>query len=1069
MLARVRNRRGVVAAVEPFDGRDERLHLVTVEYTDADGVAEDTLLWEREHNASLVPPAALPRVEDEPAMPSADFDALVRATRWGAMRPYLDPDGAGPLAALPVAAPFHGAVQVEDFQLVPLLQALRMPRVSLLLADDVGLGKTVEAGLILSELLLRRRIRRVLVLCPSSLRQQWQQEMDEKFSLSFDAVDRAETYALQKRIGLDANPWRTYPRIVASYHYLRQDDVLEQFRSACRQPEGAATLPWDLLIVDEAHNLMPASFGKDSALAEMLRQISPYFEHKLFLTATPHNGHTRSFSGLLQQLDPVRFTQTSELTATDRERVEQIVIRRLKSEINELDAGLGRPRRFAERHVAPQPLYFARTEAALSAAVEAFRVRVRSEVATRKADLAAGSFAVEVLNKRLLSCPATFAESWHRLRQGLDEAGEADAVEVAAARRGVDEEVEDDREREGRERHAARTVGSWLKPVAGRLAAEIASVDDALARLELAPPLDDAYVPSDDARFDRLVDLIRHRLRSSDDWLADERLVVFTEYKTTLDYVERRLRDEFGDDGTRVRVLFGGLDARDREEIKRAFNDPADPVRVLVATDAASEGLNLQETARLLLHYDVPWNPSRLEQRNGRLDRHGQARDVTVYHFTSEDEADLNFLGYVVGKVDHIRDDLGSVGEVFDAAFQRRFVDLEDAASVARSLDEAVEQRRRRAEVPRLEAPAEGAEELARLAALCQAVDLSPETLRATLEVALGLGVGLPRLEGPDGRGRFRVSSPIPPAWVDAVDETLRLRSRTGERGPLRSVVFDPSLFVRTETGRPVFRPEKDTVLLHLGHPLFKQALATFARTRFTGGAGPLAPSRWTARPGAVPAGADALVLLTVEELAVNDLREPFHHWVRTIRIPVEGGRLGEPLPWIPAAEDTCAGRPDDALVDRARAIWDDVAGEVPALLDRVSAALTDEIRETLEVEGQAAVTTERERFRSRVGEVREAIKRTTIKRIERERDRLVEDMRTMYLFADLARSKQQELEDLDAELRRRQAHYAELIVQLEAEQQRVLDRVLPRRYALRGAAQVFPVAVELRLPEGPR
>src|SRR5207253_4888326 len=118
----------------------------------------------------------------------------------------------------------------------------------------------------------------------------------------------------------------------------------------------------------------------------------------------------------------------------------------------------------------------------------------------------------------------------------------------------------------------------------------------------------------------------------------------------------------YGKDGA-IRVLYGGMQEAGREEIKDAFNDPDDLVRVLVATDAASEGLNLQETARYLLHFDVPWNPSRLEQRNGRLDRHGQARDVTVYHFVSDDDADMKFLAHVVAKVDAIREDLGVMGE----------------------------------------------------------------------------------------------------------------------------------------------------------------------------------------------------------------------------------------------------------------------------------------------------------------------------------------------------------------------------------------------------------------------
>lgn len=314
MLATVRNRRGIVSAVEPFDGPEGRVHLVTLEYTDGDGVREDRLIWEREPKPGLVSSGTLPRVTDLPPMPHGDFDALVRATRWSALTPFLAPEDSRRAVEEPATtSPFHGAVEVDDFQLVPVLKALRMPRISLLLADDVGLGKTIEAGLILTELLLRRRIRRVLILCPASLRTQWQEEMKQKFSIDFDPVDREETHRLRRSMGMDANPWRTYSRIVASYYYLRQPDVLEDFLAFCRNSGNQAQLPWDLLIVDEAHNLSPAPFGEDSDLSKMLERIAPYFEHKIFLTATPHNGHTRSFTGLLERLDPMRFTQSSEL------------------------------------------------------------------------------------------------------------------------------------------------------------------------------------------------------------------------------------------------------------------------------------------------------------------------------------------------------------------------------------------------------------------------------------------------------------------------------------------------------------------------------------------------------------------------------------------------------------------------------------------------------------------------------------------------------------------------------------------------------------------------------------
>jgi superfamily II DNA or RNA helicase len=1076
MLATVRNRRATVTAVDPYDGGvDGRIHMVNVEYIDADGGPDDYLVWEREVRASVLEPSALPDVPGHVAMPAEDFHALVRASRWGAVTPFVDPDGSeGPLTRLPLVAPFHGAIQVEDFQLVPLLKALRMLRVSLLLADDVGLGKTIEAGLILSELMLRRRVRRALVICPASLRTQWKQEMRDKFSITFDEVDRASTEALRRQLGLDANPWRTHQRIVTSYDYLKQPDVLEQFRSASVAGHDSPHLPWDLLIVDEAHNLAPAPYGAESDVAHLLGQLAPLFEHKLFLTATPHNGHTRSFSGLLERLDPVRFSRKSDrLTAAEKARVEEVVIRRLKREINERT----KPNtRFSERRLRAQPLYLHKEELALSTAFETFRARVRSLVAQRKrGEQLAGAFAVEVLGKRLLSCPATFADSWCRYRDGMKEEA-ASADEVQAAEASIRQDLDDDREIESRTALAAHTVGAWLRPMAADLADEMRSVDQALENLGLkaAGTLAD---PRADARFEALVRLIDDHLREDGRWKVDERLVVFTEYKTTLDYLQRRLAAKYPDPEA-IQILFGNMDPPSRrDDIKAAFNDPNSGVRVLVATDAASEGLNLQETARHLLHYDVPWNPSRLEQRNGRLDRHGQARDVFVFHFASDDTTDLRFLSHVVSKVDAIRDDLGSVGEVFDAAFQRRFIQAEDEEAVRATLDRAIEDAKGRADVPRdaktgIQTDTDtGENEFARLQALGEELDLSPDTLRTTLDVALRMRSALPRaLEGPEADGRYRLRPQLSDDWQAVVDETLRLVERSGRRGALPSLVFDPAFYLDVRNGRPVFRPRRDTALLHLGHPLFQRALASFARARFAGaGSG---ASRWTATLGPVPADCEALVVLTVEELAVNELRETFHHWVRTIRFPVRNGELGAPLPHVAAKALNEATRQCRALdVKKARETWDEVAHDVREALKSIAADLQKRLNQTLAEELETAKTREAERFQSRQGELSSLIEASTLARLEREIQELENERRQGRLFEqheileDLLASQRQKEE----EVKRRREHYGALREQLGHERKRVLERLLPLRFSMRGQVQVFPVAVEVRLPEGGR
>ena len=810
MLATVRNRRGVVAAVEPFEGQTGTIHLVHIEYKDAQSPPDERLLWELEPQRDLLEPKALPRPDGDPMSP-ADFDALLRAARWTALSPYLDPDGEGPLRREPIASPFHGSVRVEDYQLVPLLKALRMPRVSLLIADDVGLGKTVEAGLILTELLLRRRIQRILVLTPASLRQQWREELWDKFSLRFEVVDRQGTDRLRRRLGMDANPWRSFSRIVASYHYLRQPDVREQFLAACRTPHGSPQLPWDLLIVDECHNLMPSPFGEDSELCKTLRLVAPQFEHRLFLSATPHNGHTRSFTGLLEMLDPVRFTRSSEMSTAMRSRIEDVVVRRLKRDINTPNA----PRFCTRKPPCALTLPPDRRETDLAEAFEAFRAAIRDLVAAgTKGRRRAGTFAVEVLGKRLLSCPAAFAESWRRARSGFADQP-ATERELTAAERALKAATGDDRETQQREATAATVVGAWLKNYADDVADEIERIERALGELGFDLDADSASVadqtPVTDTRFDALLDLIDELLLDDGHFRTDERLIVFTEYKATLDYLANRLRERFPEN--RVLTLFGaggadGMNDLDRENVKAEFNDPAADVRVLVATDAASEGLNLHRTARYLLHYDCPWNPSRLEQRNGRLDRYGQGRDVTVHHFVSEAVADLAFLDHVIRKADEIREDLGSLNEIFDRATHRRLIRGEDAATVQAELDASIQRARGTATIDADSAvapPDQGTREAARLDAMADEIDLDPDALFETLDTALSIGQQRPQIEATDETGLYRVRSPDMPGWRDVIDETVRISGTQGRDGRDAEVGIQH---------RPVHREPRPTVRL---------------------------------------------------------------------------------------------------------------------------------------------------------------------------------------------------------------------------------------------------------------
>jgi hypothetical protein len=1068
MFAIVRNRRGIISEVAPMDGPTGRLHLIHIEYKDDQQPTGEHLLWELEPYKSLLEPNALPLFSSDP-MPPEDFDALLRATRWTASMPFLDPDGEGPLDRLPISSPFHGAIQIEDYQLVPLLKALRMPRVNLLIADDVGLGKTIEAGLILNELLLRRRIQRVLILTPASLRLQWRDEMRERFSLHFDLVDREETNTLRRRLGLDANPWRSFSRIITSYHYLRQDDVLEQFRAASRSPDGSPHFPWDLLILDECHNLMPSPFGDDSDLCRMLRQIAPQFEHRLFLSATPHNGHTRCFSGLLEILDPVRFSRTDELKPAERERVQQVVIRRLKREIN----ARTNPPIFCTR-LSPQSLILnlSSKEISLNEAFDAFRSAIKRLIGSGgQRRRRAGSFAVEILGKRLLSCPIAFAESWRRCREGLAEERAATENEVEAARRAVDRDTGDDREAQSREATAANVVGSWLKSAQSALGDEIAAIDKSLSDLSFDLSRDDIIeqTPAADARFDALIALIERLLRQNGQWRDDERLVVFTEYKTSLDYLVRRLRERF--EPERILMLFGGMDDADREDIKLKFNDPANPVRLLLATDAASEGINLQHTARYLLHFDCPWNPSKLEQRNGRLDRHGQARDVVIHHFVSDNDHDLRFLAHIISKANEIREDLGSANELFDEAVHRRLVQGESVINVQADLDKRVSAARGRAAFTAdatIETKAEGQAAGEQLRALASELDLAPNSMKDMLETAMAIRHGRPQLAAAPADGTWKVIKPDLPSWCEVIDESLRLNQGSGKRGAVQRLAFDPRPFLENIGGRAVFRPRKDVSLMHLSHPMIQRALGSLTRRRFPGG--PDEVSRWTVRLDEIPPGFDALILLSLEELAVNDLHESYHHWVKTVVFPFKSGMLGEPLAHKPAQNlNHSLLTHDPRHIAVARTVFDEAEPALKDFISRHTENLTNILHQNLISAGQIARRDEEERYRSRQGEISSLIVENTLAKLEREIDRLKDERRQGLLFdaAEGLDAIDRSIEEKEAELDRRRKHYEEIRIQLDIERNRILNDLLPRRYSMIGPAQVFPVCVEVRLPGG--
>jgi len=316
-FVRVRTRRWLV---EDDRSAGENLTALRLACVDDDAQGETVqVLWDAELDGATLHDEGWETVAklgtDDPKV----FSAYLRTLRWNTAT-AADRDL--------FQAPFRAGIHQDAYQLLPLRKALRLPRVNLLIADDVGAGKTVEAGLVVRELLLRRRIDLVLVAAPAGMVRQWQDELEAKFGLSFTLVDREHLATLRRERGYGANPWRSGSRFIISHSLMADEtyvaglrDLLGNFR------------PRSLLILDEAHHAAPASgsrYAVDSQFTRAVRGLAERFEHRLFLSATPHNGHSNSFSALLEILDPQRFTRGVPVRPRD---LDPVMIRRLKSDL----------------------------------------------------------------------------------------------------------------------------------------------------------------------------------------------------------------------------------------------------------------------------------------------------------------------------------------------------------------------------------------------------------------------------------------------------------------------------------------------------------------------------------------------------------------------------------------------------------------------------------------------------------------------------------------------------------------------------------------------------------------
>jgi hypothetical protein len=712
-------------------------------------------------------------------------------------------------------------------------------------------------------------------------------------------------------------------------------------------------------------------------------------------------------------------------------------------------------------------------ETALYAALREYRKRGHAALGQASAaERWLGQFIYSLLTKRLLSCPFAFARTWWRHLEDEPAADQDDLFSMArlTAER-AEEQARSDDERAVLEEDAARYSGAWFRSQ-GRTVDDLQRrVNQALEKLGYdRRTIEDpgklaALAKKSDSKTEALIGWIKKNLFAGNKLRDDERLIVFTEYKETLFYLEQRLLQE-GFDKNTLRLLYGGMSLDEFEAVKGEFEDKDAPVRLLLATDAASEGINLQDQCRWIIHYDIPWSPSKLQQRNGRVSRHGQVRDVYVHYFRCDEEEDMDFLFKVAEKVEQVRQDLGSVERIFDAAIQRHFQGKKTSVEeVGLFVQQEIARSPEKVELGHTAAK-DIADLTKRARELLESTDtrlgISPQALVEILQAAIAVE-GQGALEEIAGRpGIYRLKPP--PRWEGLARQTLTVGSRTDRM----ELVFDSSLIEEEVSGRRVMRLKKHQVLLRLGHPVMRQAMATLCRQLHD----PTAHDpifRWSIA-ALHKTGFEALLAFHYTVTAINELREPLHDEVLTKVFRIEGDRL---TPVEDAFAQTVlrseflpikSSKRQEEWVRTLRGKWFRHRGDLEAFLQgeekSLLSLLQDRADATLKRESAAA----KESYRYRLRELQDRSRDQEISRLARE---LVEQQaETMQpsLFEDItqaARGRAEELEEQIAILKQDVTRTHELLTR---ERDHRLKVILPKRFQLR-EVRVLPLALVYLIP----
>ncbi len=843
-VVRIRMRIHLVEQVERDDGHGT---LVSLACLDDDAQGQQTqVIWELELDRQILDKEAWQSIGNKGFDAPRYFSAYIHSLRWNCVT-ATDPKL--------FQSPFRAGIRIDAYQLEPLRKALQLPRVNLFIADDVGLGKTIEAGLIASELLLRRRVKEVVVACPPSMIQQWKDEMESRFGLTFEIFDCSYLERIRQERGYGVNAWMTFPRFIISQRLL----IDEAYTGPLR--DWLDTLrPGSMFILDEAHHAAPSSGAKyaiDSRITKAVRELAHRFEHRLFLSATPHNGHSNSFSALLELLDDQRFTRGVEVA---KKNLEDVMVRRLKEDVRQILGGL--PKREVKQ-IDLSGLPSDTPELKLSKLLDEYRQvrQVRMSGATRRKQ-ATAALLISNLQQRLLSSVEAFARTLAVHRRTMERiwANETTNPDEATPKSALFDESDSEDERSQLAEDEQQSIIEFEIENATKVSAGDTSAADIAREKDLLDQMQEVAEAGRGLADERVLHLLKWTRenmcpgiripgegRSNGDgtW-TNLRVLIFTEYEDTRRYLVALLRQAIVDTDLaehRIAVYHGPTPPDKREAIKRAFNLPPSehPLRILVATDAAREGINLQAHCHHLFHFDVPWNPSRLEQRNGRIDRKLQLSPfVYCHYFVYTQRPEDRVLRALVRKTETIRKELGSLAQVLEgrlAETLRTGIQHDQVIRLEKEIDAAALDSEKRAITEHeLESARQRQEQLAgdvdvlrkRLNEAREWIGLDMDQLRDALSCSLEL-LGADPLKPADcNSAKSFVFPNLDSSWTFTLD-TLRVPPEDGKRSfewrrksQLRPVVFSAPEQI-----------DDDVVQLHLQHRIVQRLLDRFMAQGF--------------------------------------------------------------------------------------------------------------------------------------------------------------------------------------------------------------------------------------------